>query len=142
MSTRSEIIRGILGYINTLEVIGEREFKFDQLSLDTDSCAMSLATDDDPVEVFADVTGVAKKGTIKLQLLLRAVSAVEGDDDIDHMDILSEVVNSIISNYSYDSSEAHITSISWVAAPRLIKVFAGNIRDFMTRVDVNYERMV
>lgn len=125
-----------------LDIGDKLQTDFDELGLDKDSISLSLGVDDVPDEAFADVTGTAYVGTIKLEVYYRAVSKVKGKDDLKSMELLQSIVDYILYTYNFNQDGMFIINKKCTVSPRLLKVYNGNIRDFITKLNIEYERMV
>lgn len=138
MAVRSDILKSLKNYINDSDLTKGLNVKFNELKLDKDSMCLSVASDDTPGEVL-DVIGRNASGSIKCELYYRVVSTVSGVDDLDSMSLLEDIVDSL-REWEYVTDISEVTTYSWIVSPRLYKVYNGNIKDFVTKIEVNYIR--
>ena len=143
MSFRQDRVLEFIDCINKSGLTRGMVCKFDELNKNKDSICVSISDDDTAGEVFADVTGTAKSGKIKLEIFYRVVSAVQGVGDVESVSFLEELTEYVITKLARTRvTGGYLESIEWLATPRLYKVYSGNIRDFVTKIQINYERMV
>lgn len=138
------IVNDLINFINnqTPSVTNDLQIGFDLLDTNRNSICFSYPDENIGEDTFNDVTGQFKQGYIILSLYFRDISGVEGENDLNAYDFLNNIADFIKKNYTYkvinEEQAEWVEQIIITSKAKMVKLYEGNVKDYETRLRLNY----